>query len=542
MRYFCTFFDHRYLPKGLALYQSLILHCSHPFQLSILCLDRPCHQTLSQLNLPFIQLIELSELEQADPALLRTKTERTLAEYYFTCKACLPAYLFEQQSHIDFLTYLDADLFFFSSLDPIYQATADYSVAITGHRFSPANQSLEVFGLYNAGWMAFRRDTQGLACLRWWRERCIEWCYDRVEGQRFADQKYINLWPALFQGVLALPHKGTNLAPWNIDNYQITRRDNQLWVDEQPLIFYHFTSLKEDENGQLSIHLSAQQFIQGQLKPALHWMFEHYIHTLKQTKQLIAPLLPQVSLSYSVRGQPIPAHTAQPEFHVSALNNPQPAPPTISKSPTQQPSPNPSIQQSSPHQNRTGLETLIAQMEATLLPHPPQNSTQKNPNSPIPQTPQLTSLATNNPRRQVSLLIVQPEIIDLINQQHTVEALQSLETQIRSQPTHAAAHNDLGILSFQIPTAREKALQHLQQAAHLQPQQLVFQRNLAYGYRMLKRLNEALQIFSKLAAQQPQQVEWLINCAELCQALAQPEQAQDFWQKAAQLDPKIKAT
>ena len=39
---------------------------------------------------------------------------------------------------------------------------------------------------------------EGIAALRWWRERCIEWCYDCVEGDRFADQRYLDRLPGMF--------------------------------------------------------------------------------------------------------------------------------------------------------------------------------------------------------------------------------------------------------------------------------------------------------------------------------------------------------
>ena len=70
--YFCTYFDHRYLPQGLALYRSLQRHC--PLcQLWVLCLDRLCYQILAQMRLPALELISLDELEDADPALLSVK-------------------------------------------------------------------------------------------------------------------------------------------------------------------------------------------------------------------------------------------------------------------------------------------------------------------------------------------------------------------------------------------------------------------------------------------------------------------------------------
>lgn len=109
--------------------------------------------------------------------------------------------------------------------------------------------------MFNVGWVSFRRNENAFACLHWWRNKCIQWCYDRPENDCFADQKYLDKWPALFQGVIVLRHKGANLAPWNIANYQLTKRAYGVWVDEQPLIFFHFHGFK-----QIGIHMYGPNF------------------------------------------------------------------------------------------------------------------------------------------------------------------------------------------------------------------------------------------------------------------------------------------
>jgi hypothetical protein len=118
------------------------------------------------------------------------------------------------------------------------------SIAIVGHRFPVHLKHLEAFGLYNVGLLIFRNDAIGRECLAWWRARCIEWCYDRLEDGKFGDQKYLDDWPERFPGVAVIEHKGANLAPWNIARYRITERNGTVMVDENPLIFYHFHKLK----------------------------------------------------------------------------------------------------------------------------------------------------------------------------------------------------------------------------------------------------------------------------------------------------------
>ena len=241
---FCTYFDHRYLSRGLALYRSLENHC-HSFRLFVLCMDRKCYQILADYNLANIELISLDRFEQGDVKLQQAKQNRSLIEYYFTCTPSLPLYIFKHHPKVNFITYLDADLYFFADPSEIFEEIGDNSVAIIAHRFPPHQQYREMHGKYNVGCLFFRRDKNGMSCLRWYREKCNEWCYDKVENDRYADQKYLDYFPSKFEGVVELRHKGANLAPWNIDNYKLTIKKGKIYVDEKPLVFFHFHDLKK---------------------------------------------------------------------------------------------------------------------------------------------------------------------------------------------------------------------------------------------------------------------------------------------------------
>jgi lipopolysaccharide biosynthesis glycosyltransferase len=242
-RYYCTYFDHRYLDKGKALYYSLLQHC-HDFTLFVLCLTLECYDELQKLNSANMNLIYLDELEKWDSDLFQTKATRSLIEYYFTCTPSLPLYIFDHFSQVDLITYLDSDLFFFSDPEPLFDEMQGNSIAIIGHRFPAHFLHLEDMGKYNVGWLSFRRDPSSLSCLSWHRERCLEWCYDRIEDGKYADQKYLDSFPEKFQNVTVLQHKGANLAPWNIANYSLTSSGPYLRVDDQNLIFYHFQGVK----------------------------------------------------------------------------------------------------------------------------------------------------------------------------------------------------------------------------------------------------------------------------------------------------------
>ena len=241
---YCTYFDSRFLTRGLALYRSLVRH-SPDFRLWVLCFDDLAYETLKAMALPEVRPISLDDFERGDTKLAQAKANRSLVEYYFTCTPSLPLYIFKNHPEVDLITYLDADLYFFSSPTPIFEELADSSILIVGHRFSPHKRDLEAFGIYNVGWLSFRRDDEAMRCLRWWREQCLEWCYDRQEDGRFADQKYLDDWPERFSDVVVLQHKGAGLAPWNVENYDLRLVDHNVVVDQTSLVFYHFHRVRQ---------------------------------------------------------------------------------------------------------------------------------------------------------------------------------------------------------------------------------------------------------------------------------------------------------
>jgi hypothetical protein len=217
MNAWCTYFDRGFLPQGLALWRSLARHDADAV-LWVLALDEFTAALLRELGESRLRVVALAELETGDPELRAAKASRSPVEYTFTLSPCWPRWLLARQPELDRVTYLDADLFFFGPPAPIFAAmdAARASVLITGHRFPSWLRHYERHGRFNVGLLSFRRDVAGLACLDGWRAQCLEWCQDRVEDGRYADQKYLDAWPAqLGAALLVLDRPGVNLAPWN---------------------------------------------------------------------------------------------------------------------------------------------------------------------------------------------------------------------------------------------------------------------------------------------------------------------------------------
>lgn len=243
-RYYCTYFDRNYLIKAAALIESLNRHEKNNFTLYAVCLDEISRTIIDKLKFPNVVTIPMHRIEEGDSSLIGCTSDRSLVEYYWTCTSSIILRILDWHPEIDVITYLDADLFFYSSPDPIFEELGNKSVLIHEHRFSPSLIHLEQYGKYNVGLLCFRNDESGKQTLQWWRDRCIEWCRSKPEDGKFGDQLYLNEWTVRFGNVAVLENIGAGVAPWNHEQYKFhIDSSGSAFVNDRAIVFYHFHSL-----------------------------------------------------------------------------------------------------------------------------------------------------------------------------------------------------------------------------------------------------------------------------------------------------------
>jgi len=252
---FCTLFDTYYLTRGLALYYSLKKNCND-FHLYIFAFNDKCYEILKKFNLENVTLISLSQFES--PELLKVKPARSIAEYCWTSTSSTILYVLEKYE-VESCTYLDSDMCFYSSPKPIFDELGNDSVLITEHRYSPKYNKEIKAGKYCVQFVTFKNDEYGLKALKWWRDRCIEWCYAKYEDGKFGDQLYLNDWTERFERVHVLQHLGGGLAAWNVQQYDFETENGRITGTEKSsgrkfdAIFYHFHYLRFFNNGEIEL-------------------------------------------------------------------------------------------------------------------------------------------------------------------------------------------------------------------------------------------------------------------------------------------------
>ncbi len=129
------------------------------------------------------------------------------------------------------------------------------------------------------------------------------------------------------------------------------------------------------------------------------------------------------------------------------------------------------------------------------------------------------------------------EAQDLVNKDRKREALGVLEKLVEVYPDHALAHNDLGVLYFH-EGAQEKTLEHYEKAAALDPDNTIYQRNLAdFYYVILGRTEAALEIYKKVIESNPDDIECLTILGNICVSLKKFIDAEMFFNKVLDIEP-----
>lgn len=238
--HFTSILSKFHLFKMIAMYSSLKAHCSD-FQLFILCMDEEVYEILARINFANITLVKLEEIE--DHQLLVAKSNRSFHEYCWTLKAAFLYYILKNCPSDAYYAHLDADLCFYANPALIFDEDPTASLYLTHHRNSEMFEyTYNLTGIFNSGFVGCKNNSTALEAVYQWKERCIQKCsFMDLANKTFGDQRYIEDWPNNFKNVHIVNSLGANAALWNIQDYNVTLRDGRVYLNNDPLIFYHFS-------------------------------------------------------------------------------------------------------------------------------------------------------------------------------------------------------------------------------------------------------------------------------------------------------------
>ncbi|WP_438479473.1 glycosyltransferase [Oleiharenicola lentus] len=296
----------------MALHQSLEAHVGN-FELVVLCLDAGALAAMNLRSLPKVRPISLADFLNRNPRLAASKNDRTALEFYFTCTPWLLKEVLPKIPNGELLTFLDTDIYFYSSPDAIFAEIGPASIAISARRYPAALSDLERYGQYNTGWVSLRNNPSGHACAATWAEQCAAWCFNALESEKHTDQKYLDAWSTLYSDCISIKNPGCNVAPWNIGAANLTSTEEGLRVGTVPLIFYHFHGLLHFGR---QIYSAQLERYDATLNSTLRTQL--YLPYLKTLQAVDAPEL-EVELLPRFPGGGSAAHTLLPE----ALNRVQ---------------------------------------------------------------------------------------------------------------------------------------------------------------------------------------------------------------------------
>jgi hypothetical protein len=161
----------------------------------------------------------------------------------FALKAWVIRHLLEKFPD-DPIYYFDSDIELFTPLTEVEAALAHgANLVLTPHILQPApDQDSEMAllrsGSLNAGFLAVAPSVEGRSFVAWWGERLRT---GSTLESTCGDQKWLDLVPAICDGVAILRHPGYNFAFWNAHERKLRCLGDAWSAAGQPLRFVHYT-------------------------------------------------------------------------------------------------------------------------------------------------------------------------------------------------------------------------------------------------------------------------------------------------------------
>ncbi len=291
---YCTILSTNYLPKALALAESLRRH-QNGATLTILFTDVARDEDLQQLD--GVRCLSTASLGMPERALFTLAMGYDLVEFATAVKPLLLKSLLEETEQV---FYLDPDTYLTSPMDELEGALAGSvgGILLTPHFLLPTPSDRDMneghmltVGVFNLGFCGVDRRARGF--LDWWWGHLSDEClYDPLSGL-FVDQKWMDIGATLFQAA-SLRHSGYNVGVGNLPERPLALDKDGFYnsANGERLRLFHFHAFDASKPEQLSARFDhTTQNLLGD-DSAVHALCKEYAQSVTAFAESLPPASP----------------------------------------------------------------------------------------------------------------------------------------------------------------------------------------------------------------------------------------------------------
>ena len=178
--------------------------------------------------------------------------------------------------------YLDPDIEIFAPLDELAELADRHGVVVTPHLLQPLPRdgrtidelAVLVSGIYNLGFIGIGPAGLRGGFLGFWKERLRRDGVVDIANGLFTDQRWVDFIDCFPHHVHRDP--ACNVAYWNLPGRSLSRRGDQVLVDGEPLVFFHFSGYDPRRPHVLSKHQGDAPRVLLSQHPVASWLCRRY--------------------------------------------------------------------------------------------------------------------------------------------------------------------------------------------------------------------------------------------------------------------------
>ena len=126
---------------------------------------------------------------------------------------------------------------------------------------------------------------------------------------------------------------------------------------------------------------------------------------------------------------------------------------------------------------------------------------------------------------------------ELVTQGHINDGIACLEGLTQQYPSFALAHNDLGVLYYQLGD-KFRCVKNYKKAVEMDPKNPTFLKNLADFYLVEEgAVEKALEIYASVLKDHPEDIDALMVAGHICSAMGNGDSAKTFYQRVLDVEP-----